>query len=222
MGCTPGDEECQKKPHFTVCVKSSGNTTRCRSNETPRHKVCLSPFKIMKYEITQGEYEKVMGYNPSRFKKCGSRCPVDNINWYDAKKFCERIGGRLCTEAEWEYAAKAGTNHKYYGYSVDEVAWYDGNSDYTTHPVGKKKPNAWGLYDMLGNVFEWVADKYVEDYYSDSPQQDPKGPSSGIGRVLRGGGFSYGAGVVRVSFRAGWDPADRTGVGGSRCCFDVK
>ena len=148
-----------------------------------------------------------MGDNPSRFK--GDTMPVEHVSWEDAQKFIERLnakeGGpkyRLPTEAEWEYAARAGTTTAYsFGANASqlgEYAWFSENSVSTMHPVGQKKPNPWGLYDMHGNVWEWVHDWYSGDAYkaSTSTAVDPKGPSTGSSRVYRGGGNLGPAGVA--------------------------
>lgn len=193
MGCSKGDRDCQ-------------------SEEKPEHKVKITnPFYMGKYEVTQGQWEKVMGSNPSHFKNCGADCPVEQVSWEDVQEFIEILNSsgketyRLPTEAEWEYAARAGTNTPRYG-NLDAIAWYDKNSGGKTHPVGKKKPNAFGLYDMLGNVFEWTTDFFDENYYRSSPKLDPKGPESGSGRVLRGGTLYNDMQDVRISYRFSYDP----------------
>ncbi len=164
-------------------------------SEQPPHSVKLSPFFIGKYQITQEQWKAVMGGNPSHFK--GDDLPVENVSWDDAVKFCEAISKqtgkdyRLPTEAEWEYACRAGSTGRYcFGddvKSLGDYAWYRENSDGKTHPVGRKKPNAWDLYDMHGNVLEWCQDWYDENYYKQSPRENPQGPSSGTYRVARGG-----------------------------------
>ena len=153
-----------------------------RYNER-QHEVRISEgFWMGRYEVTQGEWEAVMGTNPSFFIECGWRCPVERVGWYQVREFIrmlnERESGsgytyRLPTEAEWEYAARAGTTGPHYG-ELDEIAWYEGNSGSTTHPVGEKRANAWGLHDMLGNVEEWTADSY--GLYSLGAVTDPRGP----------------------------------------------
>jgi len=180
-------------------------------NETPPHKVSISkPFYLGKYEVTQEQWVTVMGSNPSRFK--GPNHPVDSVSWNDVQEFIKRLNAkeghnryRLPTEAEWEYAARAGTNTAYFfGDDKKELsgyAWYFGSSDSTSHPVGQKPPNAWGLHDVHGNVFEWTQDWFGGRYYADSPETDPKGPSSGAGRVARGGSWSYNAESARAAYR---------------------
>jgi formylglycine-generating enzyme required for sulfatase activity len=170
-------------------------------DKKPVHDVCVSDFYIGKYEVTQGEWQKIMGYNPSYFGSCGENCPVERVSWNDAQDFIKKLNSltgkryRLPTEAEWEYAAKSGgKSEKYAGDSdVDTVAWYRGNSSKETHPVGQKQPNGLGLFDMSGNVWEWCNDLYGSDYYKNSPQNNPDGPSLSDGRVLRGGSWSDNA-----------------------------
>ncbi len=138
------------------------------ADETPVHEVCLSDFRIAKYEVTQGLWERVMGNNPSVFKTCGENCPVDNVTWEDAQKFITKFNKltgnkyRLPTEVEWEYACRgAGSKQKFCGGDNPNIlAWYSGNSAGKTHPVGQKQPNGLGIFDMSGNVWEWVSDWY--------------------------------------------------------------
>ena len=191
-----------------------------RENER-QHEVRISEgFWMKKYEVTQGEWESVMGANPSFFDECGSRCPVETVSWKDVQEFIrslnERATGRgyryrLPTEAEWEYAARAGTSGVRHG-ELDEVAWYSGNSDLATHKVGQKRPNAWGLHDMLGNVWEWTGDWYGE--YPAGKVTDSGGPSTGSDRVIRGGSWYYYARGVRSAGRGLHSPGGRiSGIG---------
>ena len=194
MGCSPEDSECY-------------------DDEKPRHKVKITQaFFLGTTEVTQGQWRSVMGNNPSYFGNCGDNCPVENVSWNDAqdfiKKLCQKEGlnpckYRLPTEAEWEYSARAGSSTTYYwGNRMDgSYAWYDGNSGGKTHEVGTRKPNAWGLYDMTGNVWEWVQDWYDSGYYGKGDALDPRGASSGSDRVERGGSWGSGAGSCRTSYR---------------------
>jgi formylglycine-generating enzyme required for sulfatase activity len=183
------------------------------------HSVALSRgFFLAESECTQGQWEMVMGGNPSKSK--GSEQPVEQVSWGEAVEYCrkltakQRVEGilpdgwewRLPTEAEWEYAARAGTTGARYG-ELDTIAWYGGNSGSQTHPVKHKAANAWGLYDMMGNVWEWCADWY--DEYPTGNVTDPRGPSSGSFRVNRGGSWSYGAGFARSASRYWDDPGFR-------------
>lgn len=193
--------------------------------ELPVHKVKITrAFKISKFEISQKIWQVVMKSNPSPVQS--DKLPVMNISWEDAIAFCNKLsqifdldtvytiingkyffdinanGFRLPTEAEWEYACRAGSNSDYPGSGIlDEIGWFNGNSAYNTHPVGTKKPNDWNIYDMNGNVWEWCWDWYDESYYSVSPSADPTGPESGTRRVLRGGACSVGATFARSSNR---------------------
>ncbi|MEO6390494.1 MAG: formylglycine-generating enzyme family protein, partial [Pyrinomonadaceae bacterium] len=181
-------------------------------NEKTFHRVTISQgFYLGKTEVTQAQWKAVMGMNPSNFK--GDDLPVEKVSWDDATEFIRLLnaqsGGvvyRLPTEAEWEYACRAGTIGPYAG-DLDAMAWYDATFG-KTHSVGQKQPNAWGLYDMHGNVWEWVQDRY--DAYSDEAQTDPKGPSSGSVRVFRGGGFNDIATYLRSAYRSYNPPGDRS------------
>ena len=177
------------------------------SDEKPTHQVTLSSFSIGRYEVTQEEWQVVMGFNPSQFK--GEKRPVEQVSWNDCQEFISRLNAmtgkhfRLPTEAEWEFAARGGniSHGKKYagGNNLKDVAWYDRNSGNQTHPVGQKQPNELGLYDMSGNVWEWCNDLYGN--YSSSSQNNPKGPSSGDHHVRRGGGWNNVARNCRVSRR---------------------
>ena len=172
--------------------------------EKPVHQVTLSSFSIGKYEVTQEEWEVVMGSNPSKFK--GAKRPVEQVSWDDCQEFIRKLNEitgrayRLPTEAEWEFAARGGTKSKDYKYAgsdnLGSVAWYDDNSRSTTHEVGQKDPNKLGLYDMSGNVWEWCQDWYGS--YSPSNQTNPTGAITGSSRVYRGGSWRFNAGLFRV------------------------
>ncbi len=201
-----------------------------QSDESPAHKVWISPFLMDKYEVVQEQFKKYQLPDPSHFKN--PKNPLEQINWTDATLYCNdrsraegfepcydeetwqcSFGGngyRLPTEAEWEYASRAGTSTKYsFGNDVRKLrayAWFTDNSSAKTHPVGQKKPNPWGLYDMHGNVSEWCNDLYSENYYKQSPEKDPKGPPKAKERVLRGGAWNSSAGSCRSSYRTS-DPS---------------
>lgn len=181
-------------------------------DEKPVHEVSLDSFLIGKYPVTQRQWQAVMGTNPSEFKTSGLDAPVENVSWYDVQEFIKKLNIKSCksyrlpTEAEWEYAARSGGKNEKWAGTSDEsslasYAWYDKNSGDCTHPVGQKKPNWLGLYDMSGNVKEWVGDWYGR--YSTDCQQNPRGPSSGTFRVDRGGGWGYCQGFVRAAIRGG-------------------
>ncbi len=193
-------------------------------DERPVHEVCVDDFWIGKYEVTQAQWQKVMGNNPSDFNK-GGNYPVERVNWDDTQAFIEKLSAaskkpyRLATEAEWEYAARSGGKaQKWAGTSeqgaLGEFAWYDANSEKQTHPVGQKKPNGLGLYDMSGNVLEWCKDWYEKPYYRRSPKENPKGPESGQYRVLRSGCWLFDAVDARASNRIRFLPSHRSyGIG---------
>jgi len=226
--------------------------------ETPVHTVTLSGFSIGKYEVTQAQYRAVMGYNPSAFSKDADRGenknkrPVENVTWYDAIEFCNKLskrdglqavynisdripkkgypiksatvtadrsknGYRLPTEAQWEFACRAGTTTSWFSGTedtLDNYAWYDANSNEKTHEVGKKSPNAFGLYDMHGNVWEWCWDRYGD--YSGEAQTDPQGVSSGADRVFRGGSWRSSAVGVLSAYRDYVNPNNRGDILGFR------
>jgi formylglycine-generating enzyme required for sulfatase activity len=209
------------------------------AGEGPAHRVRITkPFRLGMFEVTQDEYQRVMESNPSEFSVTGKgkdkiagqdtrRFPVESVSWNDAAEFCRRLGRkegmeyRLPTEAEWEYACRAGTVTKW-SFGDDETdlgsyVWSGANSKGTTHPVGVKLPNPWGLFDMHGNAYEWSDDWYVKDYYAASPIDDPIGPSSGDARVVRGG--SWGLAPYfnsRCASRGGITPVIRYSESGFR------
>ena len=170
--------------------------------ERPVHRVCLDSFYLDTHEVTQQKWEQVMGYNNSVHK--GPNIAVNQIEWQEAREYCLKLGNRLPTEAEWEYAAKAGTTTEYpWGDKINrDYIWYGGNSGHTHHPVGTRKPNSWGLYDMLGGVWEWVEDWYEEFYYKKSPLKNPKGPLDNFSwHVIRGGSWIDDKQFVRTTIR---------------------
>ena len=189
-----------------------------------RHQVRLSPFAIGKYTVTQAQWKAVMGNNPSRFQ--GDYLPVEKVSYEDIQGFLKKIGNgfRLPTEAEWEYAARSGSNAKYcFGDDenlLGEYAWFTKNSDGKTHPVGEKKPNQFGLFDMHGNVWEWSSDWYGSGYYAECQRQgtitDPQGPGTGSIRVIRGGSWSDIAVYCRSALRDCAAPDDSDVILGFR------
>lgn len=210
----------------------------------PQHRVRISkPFYLGKYEVTQEQWQSVMGNNPSRYRDLvghglsqpqnEAKCPVGCVSWNDCQSFLGKLkakvpGTELClpTEAQWEYACRAGSTGDYcYGdgdANLGDYAWYRENSDGWPHPVGQKKPNAWGLYDMHGNVWEWVADRdgIEADYYANGPSRDPQGPTSGTGRMYRGGSYVFGSSWARSYCRMGGPPADANNINiGLRVCM---
>jgi formylglycine-generating enzyme required for sulfatase activity len=195
MGCSPGDKE-------------------CFGFEKPAHaEQIANGFWLGQTEVTQAAWKKVnVGDNPSYFK--GDQLPVEEVDWNQASAYCKAIGGRLPTEREWEYAARAGSTGPRYG-ALDAVAWYDGNSGKMTHPVAQKQASAFGLYDMLGNVWEWVADDLAAY---------PGGKVDACGgcKVVRGGSWGDDTGYLRASNRYGVEPSRRDVESGFRCVAEFR
>jgi formylglycine-generating enzyme required for sulfatase activity len=195
-----------------------GDDEKGSDKAKPVHKVTITkPFYLGKYEVTQEQWEAVMGKNPSWLK--GPKNPVEQVSWDDCQKFLGKLnakaGGQggtfsLPTEAQWEYACRAGSTTRFcYGDAeagLGDYAWYAGNSGKKSHPVGEKKPNAWGLYDMHGNVWEWCADYWLAAYAAEAAT-DPSGPATGTNRVTRGGCWSLPANFCRSTFRSFRAPA---------------
>ncbi|MGC9971236.1 MAG: formylglycine-generating enzyme family protein [Bryobacteraceae bacterium] len=187
----------------------------------PVHDVTLSKgFYLQATEVTQAQWQAVMGTNPSRFK--GPDRPVEQVSWDDIQEFLGKLNARekdtryrLPTEAEWEYGCRAGGREPDKPPNLDDVAWWLGSSEGETHPVGRKKPNAWGLYDMWGNVWEWVRDWHGQ--YPAERQVDPQGPPSGAYRVLRGGAWGSNRSLADSSCRIYESPLDRFHFAGFRC-----
>jgi len=196
-------------------------------SEAPKHRVRMTnPFYLAPSEVTQAQYERVMGSNPSKFKE-DTNCPVEMVNWDEASAFCRKLGElpeersgqsayRLPTEAEWEYSCRAGTTTTWYSgddeAGLKEIAWYTANAGGKTHPVCEKTPNAWGLYDMHGNVWEWCQDWWAVDYFGASPLDDPTGPTGGSNRVIRGGGWANDAVYCRAAYRCWNEPSNRYNI----------
>ena len=206
------------------------------ADEKPQHQVRITqPFYLGKYKVTQAQWQAVMGANPSRFK--GPKNPVQNVSWDDCGQFLGKLNAkiqhahasplqagegalRLPTEAQWEYACRAGSTTRYcfgdHESGLPEYAWYAAKSADKTHAVGVKKPNAWGLYDMHGDVEEWCADWYDGSYYAKSPTDDPTGPTTGTERVGRGGGWDSPADRCRSAARGAHKPGGHVGGLGFR------
>jgi len=189
MGCSEGDPD-------------------CFYDEFPARSITITePFCMDRYEVSQGDYEKVAGANPSKFSDCGAGCPVDSVRWDEAMAYCEKIGKRLPTEAEWEYAARGDAATRFYwGREADpEYAWYAENSVGGPHTVGERIPNAYGLYDMTGNVMEWTWDAYDGRWYARMPEMNPVNTSDkkDAPRSVRGGSWRRPQRNQRVSSRFG-------------------
>lgn len=223
-------------------------------DEKPMHVVFLKSFYIGRYEITNAQYAKFLNYYKSDKVKSGrfsgkkmiyehelgivkngnkwfsqpgyEKHPVVNITWYGANEFCQYLGCRLPTEAEWEYAARGGKNTKKYRYSGSnkpyEVAWYYQNSGKKTHPIAKKRPNELNIYDLSGNVWEWCSDIYDKDYYKKSPKYYPKGPKQGLYRVARGGSYISSLSNLRNTDRVRALPDDKSSAFGFRIVKSIE
>jgi formylglycine-generating enzyme required for sulfatase activity len=201
--------------------------------EGPQHKVKISrPFYLGKYEVTQAQWQAVMGNNPSQFQ--GSMNPVEKVSWDEVQQFLAKLNAAferkgmlfgLPTEAGWEYACRAGTTTAFcFGDNaalLNDYGWSNANAGGKTHPVGQGKPNAWGLFDMHGNVWEWCSDWHAKDYYAQSPPVDPVGPPGGSYRVSRGGAWSNAPGPCRAAFRYSDRPGFRGGHLGFRAALVV-
>jgi len=198
-------------------------------DEGPKHKVTITEaFYLGKFEVTQEQWLELMGSNPSEFVDL--KKPVDNVSWDDCKTFLQKLAEKtgenfsLPTEAQWEYACRAGTDSLWtFGDTAEEIgnyAWLDINSAGTTHEVGTKKPNPWGLYDMYGNIQEWCEDLYT-DKYSETDTTDPIGPSSGDSRVIRGGAWGDISDSVRSSYRNCSGATNKTNGTGFRCVLII-
>ena len=202
------------------------NTEQAEDHENPIHRVRFSkPILMAKYVVTQAQWSTVMNSNPSRFKD--DLRPVESVSWHDAQDFIQALnsrddtnGYRLPTEAEWEYAARAGSESAYsFGSEavrLAEFAWYKKNAQNRTHPVGQLAPNAWGLYDMHGNVHEWCQDWFDRGYYSQSPVEAPGGPAEGLAKSLRGGDWGSEGWYCRCASRSLSSPDRRSNRVGFR------
>lgn len=215
------------------CYKMGDTFGSGAENERPVHEVCVKDFYIGKYPVTQMQWTGTMGTNPSREPNCGLTCPVENVSWNDVQKFIKKLSQRtgkryrLPTEAEWEYAARSGGKHEQWAGTSSEkelgdYAWYYENAAFQTHPVGLKKPNGLGLYDMSGNVWQWTSDWYDEAYYAKSPKNEPRGTATGRTRSLRGGYWGDLPSFVRVARRIGLVPSARGGGYGFRLALSAQ
>ena len=207
-------------PAGSFMMGSPADETHRQDDEGPIRRVTISePFYMGVYPVTQAQWQAVMGSNPSRFAGDPER-PVEQVSWDDCQRFVEALNEmgigtfRLPTEAEWEYACRAGTETRYYWgddedkEEVGEYAWYLENAGRQTHPVGRKKPNPWGLHDMSGNVYEWCQDWYAESY-PDVDETDPTGPGAGLYRVMRGGSWHHWPRFLRSGNRFRYTPGVR-------------
>ena len=184
------DKEIRADDHWKACADCPARN----DVERPTHQVTISKdFWMGQFAITQRQWKEVMGNDPSKFQDANPEAPVEQVSWNDVQAFLAKVNSiqtrwkvRLPTEAEWEYAARAGSTGETYG-PLDDIAWYGGNGSHSLHPVGQKLPNAFGLYDMLGNVWQWCQDWFGP--YSSTPAVDPQGALSGDARVTRGGCF---------------------------------
>jgi formylglycine-generating enzyme required for sulfatase activity len=211
------------------CFVMGSNDANPSSNVKPAHAVNITKgFWMQTTEVTQVQWNRIMGSNPSYFK--GENRPVETVSWDDVQLFITKLNAkekgkyRLPTEAEWEYSCRGGKAGETWcgGNDVDAVGWLDSNSGSQTHPVAGKRPNGFGLYDMCGNVWEWASDWYDECYYGNSPKDDPQGVIPGSGRVFRGGGWGDVATYFRASNRGGSTPGNRGSGLGFRLASPVQ
>jgi formylglycine-generating enzyme required for sulfatase activity len=208
-------------------MMGSGDDEPKRADDELQHKVNISTGSwIGATEVTQKQWQTVMGLNPSNFK--GDDLPVEKVSWKSAVSFCQKLSEkeskryRLPTEAEWEYACRAGAEGAYAGTgNLDEMGWYDQNSEETTHPAGTKQPNAWGVYDMHGNVSEWCADFYEADYAA-GEVTDPNGPAQGKYRVIRGGSWSNSDRSARCAARSSTPQSYQVKQTGFRLIMEIS
>ncbi|MFA6411985.1 MAG: formylglycine-generating enzyme family protein [Syntrophales bacterium] len=213
-------------PAGTFMMGSPSDEPGRDRDEDPQHQVTISrPFYMQTTEVTQWQWKRVMGNNPSHFSSCGGDCPVEQVSWEDVQGFIQKLNSmegtdkyRLPTEAQWEYAARAGTTTRFHaGNSDDDLSragWLKANCGSKTHQVGQKASSSWGLYDMHGNVYEWVQDWFR--LYSAVSVTDPAGPSSGLKRVRRGGSWSSIARFCRSANRDYFGPDQHSGLLGFR------
>lgn len=202
------------------------------ADESPAHPVTISQsFYLGRCEVTQAQWKQIMGNNPSQYQ--GDDNPVENVSWNEVQEFIRRLNEkestdsyRLPTEAEWEYAARAGIGANFFfGEEASDIifyAWYNFNSGGSSHQVGMKKTNAFGLHDIYGNVSEWVQDMYDERYYAQSPAIDPSGPVYGARRVARGCSWNNGVTLCRSAQRFAFEPDERQGFVGFRLLREMK
>ena len=191
-------------PPGTFMMGASPGDTQASDDETPAHEVTITKaFYLGRTAVTQAQWFKVMDTNPSHFR--GELLPVDSVSWNDCRQFCAKTGMKLPTEAQWEYACRAGTKGATYG-DLDLIAWHYGNAGYETHAVGELQPNALGFFDMLGNVWEWCEDRYGS--YSSGSVTNPTGPATGSSLLLRGGYWSSNSDNCRASQRYYYTPGD--------------
>ena len=233
QGVEPGNgksfRDCAECPEMVLIPAGSFTMGSKGSmpNEKPEHTVNVQSFAMGKTEVTQGQWKAVIGTNPSQFKQCGEDCPVEYVSWNEVQTYIQKLNAisgkqfRLPSESEWEYACRAGSTGVYsFGEDLgqlDQYAWFDGNSGMRTHPVGQKRSNAFGLYDMYGNVWEWVED-WLHENYSGSPADGSVWVDGGeqIYRVRRGGSWNNNPPFVRSAFRYFANPVTRTANGGFR------
>lgn len=218
-------KDCADCPEMVVVPAGSFDmgSNNGEAEEKPVHRVTIGKaFALGKTEVTQGQWKAVMGNNPSNFKNCGDNCPVEQVSWDDAQAFIQKLNAqtgkqyRLPSEAEWEYACHAASQSEYCGGdNIDSVAWHNGNSGRATHPSARKQANAWGLYDMSGNVSEWTADSYHYSY-NGAPGDGTEWPGDGRNRVLLGGSWYDNAQSTRAANRGSLDPAARYFFSGFR------
>ena len=212
---------------FKNMVLIPAGTFRTGSDTTfakiaPAQDIYLDSFYIDKHEVTQDQFSDVMNSNPSKFR--GLNLPVNAVSWEEADQYCQKINKRLPREMEWEKATRAGSSTRFYWGNKFEghFAWVSENSDGSPHPVGLKSPNSFGLHDMIGNVWEWVADWYDDNYYQKMPDSNPGGPSKGEYKVVRGGSWDTILPLLGAAYRTRAHPTVQFAFFGFRCAADPE
>lgn len=211
-------------PSGEFTMGSRSNEFEVEANEMPRHRVWIKSLLMARFEVTRSLWNRIMGETASG--SGNDQTPMASVSYHEVQTFLSRLRSRtgllfrLPSEAEWEKCARAGSSSEHYG-SLDRIAWSSDNSRAKLHPVGLKQPNTYGLYDMLGNVWEWCSDWFSADYYTQSPYRDPQGPEQGDRKITRGGGFQHHGRYLRLSHRNDMAPEETRPHLGFRLVLDA-